>query len=165
VVESKRGIIAASAIGGVVVVAGIVFLLAPGIVGGIFPSPVNGGDDTNNTTTVASPGEAPKMLLVVLEGDEDSSSAVAQYEANNTESIQLASNAHVRFDSSDFRTAEGMKVIARDMDGGTIQLLRKSYDVNNEFFINLGKGHYELQVQASWFERGSFVYKFDIMVV
>jgi hypothetical protein len=163
VVDSKRGIIAASAIGGVVVVAGIVFLLAPGIVGGIFP-PLADGDDTNNTTTVASPEEAPKMLLVVLQGDEDSSSPVAQYEANNTEPIQLASNAHVRFDSSDYRTAEGMKVIARDMDGGTIQLLRKSYDVNNEFFINLGKGHYELQVQASWFERGSFVYKFDIMV-
>jgi hypothetical protein len=164
VVESKRGIIAASAIGGVVVVAGIVFMLAPGIVGGIFPSLAD-GDDTNNTTTVASPEEAPKMLLVVLQGDEDSSSPVAQYEANNTEPIQLASNAHVRFDSSDYRTAEGMKVIARDMDGGTIQLLRKSYDVNNEFFINLGEGHYELQVQASWFERGSFVYKFDIMVV
>ena len=162
-VESKRGIIAASAIGGAVVVIGIVFMLAPGIASGIFPSLVN-GDDTNNTTTVASPGEAPKMLLVVLQGDEDSSSAVAQYEANNTEPIQLASNAHVRFDSSDYRTAEGMRVIARDMDGGTIQLLRKSYDVNNEFFINLGKGHYELQVQASWFERGSFVYKFNIMV-
>ena len=162
-VDSKRGIIAASTIGGAVVVIGVVFLLAPGVVGGIFPSLAD-GDDTNNTTTVASPEEAPKMLLVVLQGDEDSSSAVAQYEANNTEPIQLASNAHVRFDSSDFRTAEGMKVIARDMDGGTIQLLRKSYDVNNEFFINLGKGHYELQVQASWFERGSFVYKFDIMV-
>lgn len=153
--KSKKGVLAASAIVGVVVVAGIVFLLATNIVGG----------NTNNTTTVASSGKAPKMLLVLLQGAEDGSEAAARYEANNTEPIHLASNAHVRFDSSDYRTAEGMKVIARDMDDGTIQLLRKSYDVNNEFFINLGKGHYELQVQASWFERGSFVYKFDILVV
>lgn len=163
-VESKKGVIAASAIGGAVVIAGIVFFLAPGILGGIFP-PLVDGDDTNNTTAVASSGEAPKMLLVLLKGAEDSSEAVAQYEANNTEPIQLASDAHIRFDSSDYRTAESMKVIARDMDSGSIQLLRKSYDVNNEFFINLGKGHYELQVQASWFERGSFVYRFDIMIV
>jgi hypothetical protein len=114
---------------------------------------------------VASSDKAPKMLLVLLKGAEDSSEAVAQYEANNTEPIQLATNAHIRFDSPDYRTAEGMKAIARNMDDGSIQLLRKSYDVNNEFFINLGKGHYELQVQASWFDKGSFVYRFDIMVV
>lgn len=153
--KSKKGLIAASAIGAIVV-AGILFLLAPTIV----PPRV----DVDDTTKIASP-ESPELLLVVLQGDEDSSSAVAQYEANNTEPIQLGSNAHVRFDSSDYRTAESVKVIARNMDDGSIQLLRKSYDVNNEFFINLGKGHYELQVQASWFEKGSFVYMFDIMVV
>ena len=159
--RGKKGAIPASSIGGVVLIAGIVFLLAPG---SIFP-PVTDGDDTNNTTMVASSGEAPKMLILLLKGAEDSSEAVAQYEANNTESIQLATNAHIRFESSDYRTAEGMRAIAKDMDDGSIQLLRKSYDVNNEFFINLEKGHYELQVQASWFEKGSYVYRFDIMVV
>jgi hypothetical protein len=163
VVESKKGILAASALGGAIVIAGIVFLLVPNILDAT--SPPADGDNTNNTTTVASSGEAPEMLLIVLQGDEDSSTAVAQYEANNIEPIQIASNTHIRFDSSDYRTAEGMKVIARDMDGGMIQLLRKSYDVNNEFFINLGKGHYELQVQASWFNKGSFVYMFNILVV
>jgi hypothetical protein len=162
--KGKKGVIAASAISGAVVSAGIVFLLAPGITGGIFP-PVGDGDDTNNTTTVASSGQAPKMLILLLKGAEDSSEAVTQYEANNTQPIQLAGNAHVRFESPDYRTAEGMKVIARDMDDGSIQLLRKSYDVNNEFFINLEKGHYELQVQASWFEKGSYVYRFNILVV
>jgi hypothetical protein len=162
--KSKKGIIAASSIGGVIVITGIIFLLTPSILENIFPFPA-GGDNTNNTTTVASSGEAPKMLLVLLQGAEDSSKSVAQYESNNTEPIQLASNAHIRFESSDYRTAEGMKVIARDLDSGSIQLLRKSYDVNNEFFINLSKGHYELQVQASWFEKGSFVYRFDIIIV
>ncbi|HEX2013837.1 MAG TPA: hypothetical protein VLA68_01295, partial [Nitrososphaera sp.] len=101
--RGKKGAIAASAIGGAVLIAGIVFLLAPG---SIFP-PVTDGDDTNNTTTVASSGEAPKMLLLLLKGVEDSSEAVAQYEANNTEPIQLATNTHIRFESSDYRTAEG----------------------------------------------------------
>jgi hypothetical protein len=161
VVESNKGVIAASSIGGAVVIAGIILLLVPGIFDGIFPSRVD-GDETNNTTSVA---EAPKMLLVVLQSDEDSSDPVAQYEANNTEPIQIASNAHVRFDSPDHRTAEGMRAIARNMDDGSIQLLRKSYDVNNEFFINVGKGHHELQVQATWSEKGSFVYRFEIMVL
>lgn len=162
--RSKKGVIAASAIGGTLIITVVVFLVAPGITGGSFPS-AGYGVNTNNTTTVASSGEAPKMLLLLLKGAEDSSDAVAQYEANNTQPIQLASNAHIRFDSSDYRTPEGMRVIARDMNDGSIQLLRKSYDVNNEFFINLEKGHYELQIQASWFEKGSYVYKFNIIVV
>jgi hypothetical protein len=161
---ANKGLIAASAAGAVVVIGAIVYFLAPGILGGSIPPPVNGGDDNNNTTTVASPGEAPKMLLVLLEGPEDASTAVAQYEANNTKPIQLAGNAHIRFDSPDYRTAESIRVIARDLDTGEIQLLRKSYDVNNEFFINVGEGHYELQVQATWFEKGSFVYRFETMI-
>jgi hypothetical protein len=158
--KGKKGAIAASAVGAAVVVAAIVYFLAPGVI----PSPP--ADDNSGNTTIASPnGERPKMLLVLLEGSEDASSAVAQYEANNTEPIQLASGAHVRFDSAQYRTAESMRVTARDVDTGTIQLLRKSYNVNNEFFINLDHGHYVLEVQASWFERGSFGYRFDIQVV
>jgi hypothetical protein len=105
------------------------------------------------------------MMLVVLQGDEDSSSAAVWYEENNTEPIQLARNDHIRFDSPGHRTAEGMRVLARELDSGNIERLRKSYDVNNEFFINLNKGNYELQVQASWFEVGSYVYKFNVAVV
>ena len=157
--KGKKGIIAASAIGVAVVIAGLVYFLALGIT----PPQVDGDNDN---TTVASPnGEPPKMLLVLLEGPEDSSSAIAQYESNNTGAIELASGAHVRFDSADYRTAEGMRVTARDIDTGAIELLRKSYNINNEFFINLEQGHYELQVQASWFEKGTFGYTFDIMVV
>jgi hypothetical protein len=160
--KSKRGIIAASAIGAVVLVGGIIFLLAPNIMGSLLFPGAKG--NSNNTTTVASSDQAPQMLLVVLQGDEDSSNLLTQYEANNTQPIRLASGAHIRFDSPDYRTAEGMKVIARDVDGGTIDLLRKSYDVNNEFFVNLDKGSYQLQVQATWFEVGSHIYKFNIAV-
>ena len=161
--KSTRGIIAASAIGAIVLVGGIIFFLAPNIMGSLLSPGAKG--NSNNTTTVASSDQSPQMLLVVLKGNEDSSNAVTRYEANNTEPIRLASGAHIRFDSSDYRTADGMKVIARDVNGGTIDLLRKSYDVNNEFFINVGKGHYKLQVQAAWFEKGTFVYQFDVMVV
>jgi hypothetical protein len=160
VAKSKRGIITASAIGAAIVIGGIVFLSGSNIIGGL-----SSGDKSSNNTTAVAGLQAPKMVLVVLKGDEDSSNAVTQYMANNTKPIHLATGAHIRFDSPDYRTAEGMKVIARDIDGGTIELLRKSYDVNNEFFINVGKGHYNLQVQASWFEKGSFVYQFDVLVV
>jgi hypothetical protein len=57
-----------------------------------------------------------------------------------------------------------MKVIARDMDSGAILLLRKSYDVNSEFFVNLDIGISQFQVQASCFEVGNHIYKFNIMV-
>ena len=158
--KGKKGVIAASAIGAAAVIAGVIYFLAPGVM----PPPQVNGD--NDNTTIASPnGEPPKMLLVLLEGPEDSSSAVAQYESNNTGAIQLASGAHVRFDSAEYRTAEGMRVTARNVDTGAIELLRKSYNINNEFFINLEQGHYELQVQASWFEKGTFGYTFDIRVV
>jgi hypothetical protein len=160
-VERSKGIIAASAIGAVIVIGGILYLLAPNVISASLPSATK----NSNSTTIATSDQTPEILLIVLQGDEDSSKPVAQYEANNTEPIPLVSGSHIRFDSRDYRTAEGMKVIARNVDGGTIELLRKSYDVNNEFFINIGKGHYELQVQASWFEKGSFVYGFDVKIV
>ncbi|MEW6603696.1 MAG: hypothetical protein AB1351_03275 [Thermoproteota archaeon] len=162
---ANKGAIAASAAGAVIVIGAIIYLLVPGVLGGTTRSPPAVGGDNNNTTTVASSGEPPVMMLVLLQGPEDASAAVAQYEGNNTEPIQLASGAHIRFDSPDYRTAESMRVVARNLETGQIELLRKSYDVNNEFFINVGKGHYEFQVQASWFEKGSFVYGFDVMVV
>ena len=162
---ANKAVLAASGIGAVVVIGVIIYLLSLGITGGNSVS--SQVDSKNNTTTsVASPpSSAPRMLLVLLQSAEDSSTAAAQYEANNTEPIRLAGNSHIRFDSPDYRTAESMRVIARDLQTGEIQLLRKSYDVNNEFFVNVGKGNYELQVQSSWFEKGSFVYGFDIMVV
>jgi hypothetical protein len=163
-VDSKRGYIIAASVAAVVVAGGVVlFLFSPGTLGGLFPAKDKAPDIKNNTT-IATSKEPPRMILVVLQGNEDSSKAVAQYDANNTQPIQVSSNEHIRFDSPNYRTAESMKVIARDMDSGAILLLRKSYDVNNEFFINLSKGSYQLQVQASWFEAGSHIYKFNIAV-
>lgn len=162
---ANKGAIAASIVGAVIAIGAIVYFVAPGILS--LPTnggPVDGGN-SNNTTTVASPSEAPEMFLMLLEGPEDASPAVAQYGANNTEPIQLSDNAHIRFDSPDYRTAESMTVIARDVNTGEIELLRKSYDVNNQFFVNIGPGDYEFQVQAEWFEIGSFVYDFTITVV
>jgi hypothetical protein len=161
---ANKGVIAASAVGAVIVAGAIIYFVAPSIFVGI-PSPTADRGDNNNTTTIASSGDAPAMMLVLLQGPEDASTAVAQYEGNNTKPIQLASGAHIRFDASDYRTAESIRVVARNFETGQIELLRKSYDVNNEFFINVDKGHYELQVQASWFEKGSFVYSFDVMVI
>lgn len=177
--KGRKGyIIAATAAAAVVVIAGIIFRFAANNVGedgeGTPPpddatttvaEDNNNGDNSNSTKTNIASSEIPKLMLVVLQGDEDSSSATAQYEENNTEPIQLARNGHIRFDSPDYRTAEGMRMLARDLDNGNVERLRKSYDVNNEFFINLNKGHYELQVQASWFEVGSYVYKFNVAVV
>jgi hypothetical protein len=162
--NSKRGYIIAASVAAVVV-AGIAVLLifSPGTFG-LFPAIDKSQDVKNNTTIATTSKEPPKIILVVLQGNEDSSKAVAQYDADNTQPIQVSSNEHIRFDSPNYRTAESMKVIARDMDSGAILLLRKSYDVNNEFFVNLDKGSYQLQVQASWFEAGSHIYKFNIAV-
>ncbi len=162
---ANKGVIAASAAGAAIVIGAIIYLMVPGVLGGTRSPTAVGGDSNNTTTIAASSGEPPAMMLVLLQGPEDASIAVEQYEANNTQPIELSSGAHIRFDSPDYRTAESIRVVARNLDTGEIELLRKSYDVNNEFFINVGKGHYELQVHASWFEKGSFVYGFDIMVV
>lgn len=162
---ANKGVIAASAAGAVIVVVTIIFLLLPGVIDGITPSPAVGADNNNGSTSIAFSDEPPRIMLVLLEGPEDGSTSVAEYEANNVYPIELAMGAHIRFESPDHRTAESIRVVARNLDTGQIELLRKSYDVNNEFFINIDKGRYELQVHASWFEKGSFVYAFDILVV
>jgi hypothetical protein len=162
--NSKRGYIIAASVAAVVAGGIILFLFSPGTLGGLSPATDKTPDVKNNTTIATTDKGPPKIVLVVLQGNEDSSKPVAQYGANNTQPIPISSNEHIRFDSPDYRTAESMKVVARDMDSGTILLLRKSYDVNNEFFVNLDKGSYQLQVQATWFEVGSHIYKFNIAV-
>lgn len=165
----KGYVIAASVAAAAAVVVAAVYLF---VFNSSFALPPMTGDTTTitstdgggNSTGVAPQNKAPTMLLIILQGNEDSSEAVAQYGANNTEPIQLASNAHIRFDSPDQRTAESFRATARDLDNGAIQLLRKSYNVNNEFFVNLDRGRYEFDVQASWFDAGTFVYKFNVAV-
>ena len=161
---SKRGYVIAASVAAAAVAGVVSFLFSPRILGGLFSTADKINDVPNNTTVAPPAGEPPKMLLFVLKGDEDSSGHLTQYVANNTEQIELLPEAHIRFDSPDYRTAESIKVVARDMTTGTIHLLRKSYDVNNEFFVNLDKGSYQLQVQATWFEVGSHIYKFNIVV-
>jgi hypothetical protein len=160
---TNKGVIAASIVGGLVVLGTIVYFLAPSVFTAIIP-PINGGGNGNgggDNTTVAS---VPNMRLYVLQGSEDDSPAVAEYQANNTEPIELSAGAHIKFDSPDYRTAEGMTVTARSLATGEIELLRKSYDVNNQFFVNLDRGNYDIEVQAKWAEKGTFVYKFDVLV-
>jgi hypothetical protein len=116
----------------------------------------------DNGTTVAS--ERPSLMLVLLEGAEDASIGVAKYDPENSGTINLQSNDHVRFESPDIRLPESLRIIAEDKADGHISILRKSYDVNNEFFINLDEGEYQLRAQASWADKGSFVYTYDITV-
>ena len=103
-------------------------------------------------------------MLVLLKGAEDASTAVAKYDPENSGTISLQSNDHVRFESPDSRLPESLRIIAEDKADGHISILRKSYDVNNEFFINLEEGEYQLRAQASWSDKGNFVYTYDITV-
>lgn len=160
-VGNKGYAIAASVAGAAVVVA-VIFLAINPIIGS--PTPPGNVNGTNVTRTATVNVTAPEMQLIVLRGSEDASEPVAQYGHDTEEPIPLAANTHVRFDSPDRRTPEGIKVLARNLDDGTMHILRKSYDVNNEFFINLAKGNYQLQVQATWFEIGSYVYNFHVAV-
>lgn len=160
---ANKGAIAASIVGGLVALGAIVYFLAPGIITGIIPIP-NRVEETDNDMIIASPS-VPRMQLLLLESADDNAPVVARYDANNTEPIELASNAHIKFDSADYRTAEGMTITARNLNTGEIELLRKSYDVNNQFFVNLDNGSYDIQVQAKWAEKGTFSYKFDVLVV
>jgi hypothetical protein len=121
-----------------------------------------GSPANNGLTTTAS--DQPNLVLVLLKGAEDSSAAVAQHDPNTNKTISLQSNAHIRFESPKVRPPESLKVPAVDLDDGGMTILRKSYDVNNEFFINLGQGEYELRAQASWFDRGTFFYTYKIAV-
>ncbi|MCI0563627.1 MAG: hypothetical protein MN733_34575 [Nitrososphaera sp.] len=147
------GYLVVASIGAVAVVGAIIvfFLLAAGSSGA--PS----------RDEIAPDGQPPHLVLVVLNGSEVFSKSVGQYDPSSDQIIPLHSNAYVRFDSLDFRTAEGMRVLAEGDDGG-IEVLRKSYYANNGFFINLDKGSYELQVQASWGDRGTYLYVFNISV-
>jgi hypothetical protein len=162
-VGNSKGYVVAGSVAGAVVVVAVIFLtINPTI--GLSPTPPDNANGTSVTSTAVSNATAPDMVLILLRGSEDSSRPVAQYNPDTAEPISLATNAHIRFDSQDHRTPEGIKVLARDLDDGTMHILRKSYDVNNEFFINLDRGNYQLQVQATWFELGSYVYNFHIAV-
>ena len=116
-----------------------------------------------NATEVASSAR-PTLLLILLKGAEDSSQEAASYEPDNSETITLKTNDHVRFQSPDNRMSDSMKAIAKDKSSGSIFILRKSYDVNNEFFVNLDKGEYQLRVQASWFDKGTHVYLYNVSI-
>jgi hypothetical protein len=147
-------IVAGTAVGGIVLA---LLVLAP------MARPERPEAPANNTTNIAS--EQPNLVLVLLEGAEDSSAPVARHDPNTGETISLQNNAHIRFESAKVRPPESLKVLAEDLDDGRIIILRKSYDVNNEFFINLEQGKYELRAQASWFDRGTFFYTYGITVV
>lgn len=152
----RKGYIVAGGGLAVAIVAIMVILILPGYL----ESPQEPA--SSNVTTVAS--EQPSLLLVLLESAEDASTPVAGYDAENGGTIFLKSNDHVRFESPDNRAPESLRIIAEDKSDGHISILRKSYEVNNEFFINLEEGEYQLRAQASWFDKGSFVYTYDIVV-
>jgi hypothetical protein len=153
----NKGAVAAAILGGFTAIGAIAYFAAPGFFNGI-----NGRPPDDDETNTASDG--PVMQLFVLAGDEDNSPSIATYDANNTQPIQLEQDQHIRFDSPETRTAEGMRVTAKDFDTGDIVLLRKAYDVNNEFFASVDEGHYEILVQATWAEKGTFVYRFNVMI-
>lgn len=117
----------------------------------------------DNATNVAS--EQPMLELVLLENAEDSSRAVERYLPENNETISLSGDAHIRFESPELRPPDSLRVVAHDTEDGSILILRKSYDVNNEFFVNLGQGKYELRAEATWADDGHFLYTYDITVV
>lgn len=120
--------------------------------------PSNGSNGTNISS------EQPTLQLILLEGPEDASAAVAQYTPNSNETINLQSDAHLRFDSPDARPPDSLRVTAHDLEDGQILILRKSYEVNNEFFVNLEQGKYQLRAEAAWTDNGPFLYTYDIAV-
>jgi hypothetical protein len=154
---ANKGAIIASVVGGLVAAGVIVYFSAPSIILG----PRN--EDAPETDT--SSHDRPRMKLLLLENADDNSPAIVGFDANNTKPIQLQQDAHIRFEAADHRNAEGMIVTARNLDTGEIQPLRKSYDVNNQFFVILDKSKYDIQVQATWAEIGSVFYSFDVVVV
>jgi hypothetical protein len=154
---------------GVAAVAIILIILAyTGSIPSIGPlqggSVPNGQDSSPNTAPSESTSSVtrPKLVLMVLKGNEDNSEGIATYEANNTKSITLAEGQHIRFDSPDYRRPDSMRVIAIE-PSGKIHILLKSYDVNNEFFMNVNKGPYELRVQARWLD-STYFYSFNVQV-
>ncbi|HKU48883.1 MAG TPA: hypothetical protein VJP79_02935 [Nitrososphaera sp.] len=124
-----------------------------------------GGEQLNATTTASSSSsDRPDLMLILLKGQEDSSVPVARYNPDLNQAITLHSSDHIRFEPPNNRPPESLRIIAEDVDDGRILILRKSYDVNNEFFVNLDHGEYQLRAQASWFDKGSYVYTYDINV-
>lgn len=127
----------------------------------------NNSSGLNKTTNIANLNETPKMVIMILKDNADHSNSTAEFEANNTQPIIITTGTHIRFDSVDHRTPETINVIAQQLsntNNGKIFVLRKAYDVNNEYFVNLQEGHYTLKVAAEWIEIGSRNYDFDIIV-
>jgi hypothetical protein len=160
--NSKRGLLVVASI--VAVITGAFVLFSSPVFQSLFTLPKNDNKSANNTD-IASVEDSPSLVLVVLKGDEDHSPGIKKFKTNNTDSIPLVVGQHIRFESPDYRAPESMKVIAKNTDSGTIRILLKSYNVNNEFFIRLEEGSYQLQVQATWFELGTHFYTFNISVI
>jgi len=104
----------------------------------------------------------PRLILTVLNGNEDNAKGVASYDENNTNPIVLSEGQHIRFESPDYRRSDGMRVIAME-PSGEIHILLKSYDVNNEYFINVSKGAYEIRVQARWLDN-TYFYTYKVQI-
>jgi hypothetical protein len=119
-------------------------------------------DQVPNNAIVASVNTPPRLVLTALKTDEDGSAGMTSFDANNTTPIALVENQHIRFESPDYRTPDSMKAVAI-APNGKISILLKSYDVNNEFFINLGKGNYDIKVQTRWLEQ-TYIYSFKVTV-
>ena len=133
-----------------------------GLVPGQFLPTSNTAKEALNDVVISSQNTPPTMTLTILEDDEDNSEGATSFVANNTTPISLVRGQHIRFESPDYRIPDSMKVIAMD-SGGNIHILLKSYDVNNEFFVNIQKGNYELKVQARWLDQ-AYIYPFTIRV-
>jgi len=150
---------------GYIVAEGIVIAAIIGLVVLFHPLGNTGGTPPiidNNSTGVAS--EQPALELVLLEGAEDASKPVARYAAGNNETIYLQIGSHLRFESPQSRPPDSLRVVAHDLEDGSVLILRKSYDVNNEFFVNLQQGKYELRAETSWVDKEPYLYTYDITV-
>lgn len=139
----------------VVSVVAILFILTPS----------DGSSDGPSSTENLEASEKPHMQLFLLEGNENFDEPVAEFESGNSEFIQLEAQSHIRFDSSDYREPDGIHVLAKNIETGKTEVLRRSYYVNNEFFVFLRQGEYQFQVLASWPEKGNFQYNFNVAVV
>ena len=151
---------------GYLVASGIAVAIAIGALVLFNPAARTGGGTetaSKNGTTVDA--DQPTLELVLLAGAEDASTAVAEYAPSSNETISLQSNAHVRFESPETRPPDSLRIVAHDLEDGRVLILRKSYDVNNEFFVNLEQGKYELRAEASWANNGPFLYTYDIAVI
>jgi len=152
----------AAIVAGVAVVAITLVVLA--YTGTIAALVFNRQDSSTNVSSAAITESIsrPRLVLTILKGNEDSSVGIGSYEENSTNPIVLAEGQHIRFESPDYRRSDGMKVTAMGPDGN-IHILLKSYDVNNEYFINVDRGTYEIRVQARWVDN-TYFYSFNVQV-